>query len=40
MKRGIGYRVLGIGKEENVVYEMIFSTFCPYTRNPKPETLK
>ena len=36
MKKGIGFRVSGIGKEEDFVIR-IFSTFSPYTLT-LPET--
>jgi hypothetical protein len=34
MKKGIGYRGSGIGKEEEFAYKIIFSTFSPYTLYP------
>ena len=36
MKMGIGFRVSGIGMEEDFDYKEIFSTFSPYTLYPKP----
>jgi hypothetical protein len=36
IKRGIGYRDSGIGKEEDFVYKIIFNSFSPYTLDPRP----